>query len=67
MVHHRSLLAPSPDHLSASSWPLPVVGPDPHAEERVRAAFLTQADWCDRIGAPFTALLCRLLGERIDR
>lgn len=39
----------------------------PPAEERVRAAFLTQADWCARIGAPFTALLCNLLGERIDR
>src|SRR6476469_7533788 len=32
----------------------------------VRAAFTTQAGWCDRLGAPFTALLCRLLGERLD-
>jgi hypothetical protein len=36
-------------------------------QPRVRAAFSTQAGWCDRLGAPFTALLCRLLGERIDR
>ena len=26
---HRSLLAPRPDRLSASSWPLSVMGPDP--------------------------------------
>src|SRR6476469_8979295 len=32
----------------------------------VRAAFATQAGWCDRLGAPFTALLCRLLGARLD-
>jgi hypothetical protein len=36
-------------------------------EERVRAAFATQAGWCDRLGAQFTALLCRSLGARIDR
>jgi hypothetical protein len=36
-------------------------------EAAVRAAFATQAGWCDKAGAPFTALLCRLLGERIDR
>src|SRR3954451_6870109 len=29
--HHRSLLAPSPDRLCASSWPLPIMGPDPQA------------------------------------
>jgi hypothetical protein len=36
-------------------------------EAAVRAAFATQAGWCDKADAPFTALLCRLLGERIDR
>ncbi|MDB5693614.1 MAG: hypothetical protein JWO81_2677 [Alphaproteobacteria bacterium] len=36
-------------------------------EEQVRAAFVTQAGWCDRLGAPFTALLCRLLGDRLGR
>src|SRR3954471_6087803 len=29
MGHHRSLLAPCPGRLSASSWPLPMVSPDP--------------------------------------
>jgi hypothetical protein len=36
-------------------------------EAAVRAAFATQAGWCEKAGAQFTALLCRLLGERIDR
>jgi hypothetical protein len=36
-------------------------------EAAVRAAFAIQAGWCDKAGAPFTALLCGLLGERIDR
>ncbi len=35
-------------------------------EAAVRAAFATQAGWCDRLDARFTALLCRLLGERLD-
>src|SRR5215469_8589369 len=33
---------------------------------RVRRAFLDQAGYCDRLGSPFTALLCRELGERLD-
>src|SRR3982751_5241327 len=32
----------------------------------VRTAFAAQAGWCDRLDAPFTASLCRLLGERLD-
>jgi hypothetical protein len=37
------------------------------AEERVRAAFASQAGWCAKLGSPFTARLCTILGERIDR
>lgn len=33
----------------------------------VRASFAEQAIWCDRLGSPFTASLCRLLGERLGR
>ena len=36
-------------------------------EAKVRAAFAEQAEWCDRLDSPFTALLCRLLGERLGR
>jgi hypothetical protein len=36
-------------------------------EAAVRAAFAEQAEWCERLESPFTALLCRLLGERLDR
>ncbi len=32
----------------------------------VRAAFLEQAGFCDRMGSPFTARLCRLLAERLE-
>src|SRR4051812_22766714 len=65
MDHHRSLLAPSPDRLSASSWPLPVMSPDPPASAivgarpalvnatRFRAA--READW-----AHLDALLKRM-------
>jgi hypothetical protein len=35
-------------------------------EDEVRAAFATQALWCDRLGSPFTAGLCTLIGERLD-
>jgi hypothetical protein len=38
----------------------------PEREAAVRAAFATQTGWCERSGAPFTALLCRLIGERLD-
>lgn len=37
------------------------------SEEAVRAAFAEQAMWCERLGSPFTAMLCRLTSERIDR
>ena len=33
----------------------------------VRAAFALQAAYCTQLAAPFTALLCTLLGERLDR
>lgn len=36
-------------------------------EATVRASFAEQARWCARLGSPFTALLCGLLGERLDR
>lgn len=36
-------------------------------EEAVRAAFARQAEWAARLGSPFMVLLCRLLGERLDR
>lgn len=39
----------------------------PEREAAVRAAFVTQRGWCDKSGAPFTGLLCQLIGERLDR
>lgn len=39
---------------------------DPPASPRVRQAFLDQAGYCERLGSPFTALLCRTLGEGLD-
>jgi len=36
-------------------------------EEEVRASFVEQARWCARLGSPFTARLCEMLGGRIDR
>ena len=33
---------------------------------RVRQAFLDQAGYCDRLSSPFTALLCRVLGDGLD-
>lgn len=33
--------------------------------ERVRALFETQARYCDELGSPFTAMLCRLFAERL--
>jgi len=36
-------------------------------EEAVRAAFAQQAAYCVQLSSPFTALLCTLLGERLDR
>lgn len=37
------------------------------AEDAVRAAFAAQAEFCARLGSPFTARLCAALGERLDR
>lgn len=36
-------------------------------EAAIRASFAEQAYWCARLGSPFTALLCGMLGQRIDR
>lgn len=33
---------------------------------RIRRAFTVQADWCDRLDAPFTGLLCRTLAGILD-
>lgn len=33
---------------------------------RVRRAFVGQAEHCERMGSPFTALLCRLAAKRLD-
>jgi len=30
-----------------------------------RAAFFRQADWCERLGSPFTSLVCRALGAHL--
>jgi hypothetical protein len=35
-------------------------------ESEVRAAFARQAEWCAKLGSPFTSLLCRTLGEKLD-
>jgi hypothetical protein len=40
--------------------------PGSATEVAVRAAFAEQAGWCERLGSPFTALLCRVIGERIS-
>jgi hypothetical protein len=36
-------------------------------EAAVRAGFAEQAGWCERLGSPFTARLCRVLGTILDR
>lgn len=36
-------------------------------DDAVRASFHAQATACDTLGSPFTARLCRLLGDRLDR
>ena len=35
-------------------------------EAKVREAFAAQAQWGERLGSPLTAMLCTLVGERID-
>jgi len=37
------------------------------SEAAVRAAFRQQAEYCTALAAPFTALLCSLAAERLDR
>lgn len=37
------------------------------SEERVRQAFLAQAEWGRRLDSPLTGQLCELLGRRLDR
>jgi hypothetical protein len=41
--------------------------PGSATEARVRDSFAEQAQWCDRLGSPFTASVCRVLGRRLDR
>jgi hypothetical protein len=41
--------------------------PGSATEPAVRAAFERQAEWAVKLGSPFMALLCGLLGERLDR
>jgi hypothetical protein len=36
------------------------------SEAQRRGAFRLRADWCDKLGSPFTALLCRTLADRLD-
>jgi hypothetical protein len=35
-------------------------------ERAVRAAFAAQAEWCRKLGSPFTARLCEVIGPRLD-
>lgn len=37
------------------------------SEDDVRRAFASQVGACERLGSPFTARLCAVLGERLDR
>jgi len=37
-----------------------------NSEAQRREAFRLQAEWCDKLGSPFTALLCRTLADRLD-
>jgi hypothetical protein len=36
-------------------------------ESEVRPAFARQAEWCAKLGSPFTSRLCEVLGQRLDR
>jgi hypothetical protein len=36
-------------------------------EAAVRASFAEQAGWCEKLGSPFTAALCRVLAGTLDR
>lgn len=41
--------------------------PGSATETAVRAAFARQAEWAAKLGSPFMARLCALLGQRLDR
>jgi hypothetical protein len=41
--------------------------PGSATEAAVRAAFARQAEWAAKLDSPFMEILCRLLGERLDR
>lgn len=41
--------------------------PGSATEAAVRAAFAEQAGWCEKLGSPFTARLCSVLGATLDR
>lgn len=41
--------------------------PERASAHPVRRAFDVQAEWCERLGSPFTARLCAVLGRLIDR
>src|SRR3954471_19097136 len=38
----------------------------PDSDKQRRDAFRLQAEWYDKLGSPFTALLCRTLADRLD-
>jgi hypothetical protein len=38
----------------------------PDSDGRRRDAFRRQAEWCEKLGSRFTALLCRTLADRLD-
>ena len=40
---------------------------DGDKDARIRKSFCDQAYWCDKLGSPFTAALCRVLAQRMDR
>jgi hypothetical protein len=44
-----------------------VPGSATDGEAAVRAAFAEQAGWCEKLGSPFTARLCGVLGRTLDR
>src|SRR3954466_2665550 len=37
----------------------------PDSDGQRRDAFRRQAEWCEKLGSPFTALLCRTLADRL--
>jgi hypothetical protein len=39
---------------------------EPEPDRQRRDTFRLQAEWCDKLGSPFTALICRTLADRLD-